>query len=182
MKLRLLLSLSLVLLAWPAAYGQTANDYFHSGAVNYLSNNVAKALEVVTNGLALFPDDIKLKKLEELLKQQSQQQQQQQQKDEQQKQQEQQQSQKDQQQKQEEQKSQSGKDQEKKDQQSAQSQQEKEQQAKEEAQAKAAQAQAGQMTPQQARQLLDAQKAEEAMIPIKPEEKPASANRRFKDW
>jgi hypothetical protein len=38
------------------------------------------------------------------------------------------------------------------------------------------------MTPQQARQLLDAQKAEEAMIPIKPEEKPIPANRRFKDW
>jgi Ca-activated chloride channel family protein len=41
---------------------------------------------------------------------------------------------------------------------------------------------AGQMTPQQARQLLDAQKAEEAMIPIKPEGKPIPANRPFKDW
>src|SRR5437870_763936 len=84
MTLRLLLSLSL-LLASSAAFAETADDFFHGGAVNYLSNNIPKALEVVTNGRALYPDDVKLKKLEELLKQQNQQQQQQQ-KDEQQKQ------------------------------------------------------------------------------------------------
>ncbi|MCU0783804.1 MAG: hypothetical protein MUF81_07095 [Verrucomicrobia bacterium] len=56
-----------------AAFAQTADDIFHGGVVNYLSNNIPKALEVVTNGRALFPDDIKLKKLEELLKQQNQQ-------------------------------------------------------------------------------------------------------------
>lgn len=174
MKLRFLLSLSLMS-ALATAFAETADDFFHGGAVNYLSNNIPKALAVVTNGRGLFPDDLKLKKLEELLKQQSQQQQQQNQQD-QQKQQEQQQSQQ-QQQKQEEQQSQSGKDQ-----QSAQAQQKKEQQSKEDEQTKAAQASAGQMTPQQARQLLDAQKAEEAVIPIKPEEKPVPANRRIKDW
>ena len=75
MKLHLLLSLSLVL-ALPAAFAETADDVFHGGAVIYLSNNIPKALEVVTNGRSLFPNDIKLKKLEELLKQQNQQQQQ----------------------------------------------------------------------------------------------------------
>jgi Mg-chelatase subunit ChlI len=165
-----------------AARAETADDFFHGGAVNYLSNNIPQALEVVTNGRALFPDDIKLKKLEELLKRQSQQQSQnnqqkqdkqnQQQQDQQQQQQqkeEQQQSQA-QPQKQEEKQAQSG---------SAQSSQE---EKKQNEQREAAPARAGQMTPQQARQLLDAQKAEEAMIPIKLEEKPESRERVIKDW
>src|SRR5690349_17556137 len=54
-----------------------ADDFFHSGALSYLSNNIPHALEVVTNGLRFYPNDPKLKKLEELLKQQNQQQQQQ---------------------------------------------------------------------------------------------------------
>jgi Ca-activated chloride channel family protein len=41
---------------------------------------------------------------------------------------------------------------------------------------------AGQMTPAQARQLLDAQKGEEMMLPSKPEGKPADRSRSFKDW
>jgi Ca-activated chloride channel family protein len=41
---------------------------------------------------------------------------------------------------------------------------------------------AGQMTPEQARQLLDAQKGEERMLPVKPENKPTDRNRPFKDW
>ncbi len=41
---------------------------------------------------------------------------------------------------------------------------------------------AGQMTPEQARQLLDAQKGEEMMLPLKPEGKPSEPNRPLKDW
>ena len=37
------------------------------------------------------------------------------------------------------------------------------------------------MTQQQARQLLDAQKGEEKLLPPNPE-KPTERNRRFKDW
>src|SRR6185503_18934205 len=86
MPLRLLLSLSLLLLALPATLAQTAEDFFHGGAMFYLSNNIPKAKEEVASGLKLFPDDMKLKKLEELLNQQqqsqsNQQQQQQEQKD-----------------------------------------------------------------------------------------------------
>ena len=172
MKLRLLLSLSL-LPALATAFAETADNYFHGGAVNYLSNNIPMALEVVTNGRALFADDVKLKKLEELLKQQSQQQQ---------KQQEQQQSQKDQQQKQDNQQSQAQKEQQDKKENQSASQQPDEKSSGETNRTENAAHAAGQMTPQQARQLLDAQKAEEAMIPIKPEEKPIPANRRFKDW
>ena len=39
-----------------------------------------------------------------------------------------------------------------------------------------------QMTPEQARQLLDAQKDDEHMLPIKPEKKSTDRNRPFKDW
>ena len=41
---------------------------------------------------------------------------------------------------------------------------------------------AGQMTPEQARQLLDAQKSEEQLLPIKPKEKQIDRSRHFKDW
>jgi len=41
---------------------------------------------------------------------------------------------------------------------------------------------AGQMTPEQARQLLDAQKSEEQLLPIKPKEKQVDRSRHFKDW
>jgi Ca-activated chloride channel family protein len=40
----------------------------------------------------------------------------------------------------------------------------------------------GQMTPEQARQLLDAQKDEEHLLPVQPEKKPIDRTRRFKDW
>src|SRR6266704_3591958 len=65
-------ALSLLLLAGEAVCAQPADEFFHSGAQSYLSNNVAKAREEVDNGLKLYPDDLKLKKLDELLKQQSQ--------------------------------------------------------------------------------------------------------------
>src|SRR6266550_1544660 len=65
-------ALGLLLLAGQAVCAQPADEFFHSGAQSYLSNNVAKAREEVDNGLKLYPDDLKLKKLDELLKQQSQ--------------------------------------------------------------------------------------------------------------
>src|SRR6266576_7231437 len=72
MRLRIPVSLSLLLLAGQAVCAQPADEFFHSGAQSYLSNNVARAREEVDNGLKLYPDDLKLKKLDELLKQQSQ--------------------------------------------------------------------------------------------------------------
>ena len=186
MKLRLLLSLSL-LFALPAAFAETADDIFHGGAVNYLSNNIPKALEVVTNGRALFPDDIKLKKLEELLKQQNQQQQQQQ---------------KDEQQKQDEQKDQQSKpdqkdDQKKKDEEKSQKQADKKEQekkpdqqqpkqsddkSKEKADEKQQQLAAHAMTPQEAKQLLDAQKGDEKVLQFMPQAEPKRRERTLKDW
>jgi len=41
---------------------------------------------------------------------------------------------------------------------------------------------AGEMTPDQARQLLDAQKEDEHLLPIKPEKKSTERSRPFKDW
>src|SRR5262249_12864846 len=82
----LLLSLSLLLLAWQKAGAQLAppDDFFNGGAQLYISNNIPGALDRVENGLKIYPDDVKLKKLEQLLKQQQQQQQNQQQQDQQQ--------------------------------------------------------------------------------------------------
>ena len=163
MRLPLLISLNL-LLALPAAYAQVApaDDFFHNGAQSYLSNNVPAALEVVTNGRAIYPDDVKLKKLEELLKQQQQQQQQQDQpKQEQDK--------KDQQQKEQ------PKDQPQKPQPSKPDKQKSGE--KQEAKAKP-----GQMTPAQAARLLDAQKGEEEALVFKPEGKSKDETKPVKDW
>jgi Ca-activated chloride channel family protein len=41
---------------------------------------------------------------------------------------------------------------------------------------------AGQMTPEQARELLDSEKGEEMMLPVKPEGKPFDRNKPFRDW
>ena len=49
---------------------QSADDFFHTGAQAYLTNNTASAREQVDKGLKLYPNDTKLKKLDELLKQQ----------------------------------------------------------------------------------------------------------------
>ncbi len=61
-------------------------------------------------------------------------------------------------------------------------QQSKDQQAKEGDQSDVTPARAGQMTPQQARQLLDAAKAQEAMLPVDIQKKPLDSSQRFKDW
>jgi outer membrane biosynthesis protein TonB len=178
MALRLpILSLSLLLLARTAVHAQqlTADDFFHGGAQSYLSNNVPKALDIVTNARAIYPNDIKLKKLEELLKQQNQQQQQQQ------NQQQQDQSQKEQDKKDQQQKNKS-------DEQKQQDQQKQQQAKSEKDKQKSGQPQkaqtvpAGQMSPEQAKRLLDAQKGEEEALVLKPQGKPENPDKPVKDW
>ena len=169
-----ILSLSLLLLARTAIHAQqlTADDFFHGGAQSYLSNNVPKALEVVTNARALYPGDIKLKKLEGLLKQQNQQQQQQQ----------------DQQQKEQDKKDQpqpnKSDEQKQQEQQKQKPQQSKSDQDKQKSgqsqQAKATPA--GQMSPEQAKRLLDAQKGDEEALVLKPPGKPENPEKPLKDW
>src|ERR1700709_2297050 len=79
MRLRLLISISLLALALQKICAQSAEEFFHGGAQAYLTNNTTFAKDQAAKGLKLYPDDIKLKKLDELLKQQQQQQNQQQQ-------------------------------------------------------------------------------------------------------
>ena len=173
MKSRLLLSLSLLWLALPRSFAQNADDVFHDGAVNYLSNNIPKALEIVTNGRALFPDDIKLKKLEALLKQQNQQQQQQQQKQDSQSEQ----------QKQQQNQPKSEDKKEKDQQQPKPSEEPDEKQPPPDDQQREAQAMAaGQMTPQQAKQLMDSLKNDEQLLIFRPEQKAKNRERPLKDW
>src|SRR5882757_2754692 len=78
-----LLSLSLLLLSWSAGRAQDlpAENFFNSGAQFYISNNIPSALQQVESGLKIYPDDERLKKLEQLLKQKQQQQDQQNQQD-----------------------------------------------------------------------------------------------------
>jgi Ca-activated chloride channel family protein len=197
----LLLSLSLVLLARQKVCAQLApaDDFFNGGAQLYISNNVPAALERVESGLKVYPEDAKLKKLEQLLKQQQQQQQQNQQQQNQQNQQQKQDQQKNQQQNQQssQQKSQ---DQQKQDEQKQnQADQKKAEQQKQQAQQKSAaekkegdnqdqpEAQAqpvkpGQMTPDEARRLLEAQKGSEQLLQLKPQEKSRNPLRPVKDW
>ena len=177
-----------------SAFAQSplAEEYFHGGAQLYLSNNIPAALETVTNGLQRFPQDEKLKKLYELLNQQQQQNQQDQKqdkKDDQKQDQKKQDDKKDQQSKSDQQKKdeakkkkdeQKKKDQEKKDQQqkSADKSKDKPEDKKEDAQPVEAHA----MTPQEAKQLLDAQKGDEQILMFKPEIDPKRQEKKLKDW
>ena len=202
MRLSLLISLSLVLLAGPAADAQLAPaaDFFNSGAQLYISNNIPAALERVESGRKTYPADEQLKKLEELLKQQQQQQQQQQ--------------------NQKEQSQQSKKDQQKQKQQDQSQQQKSSEQPKPDEQKPEDQKQAdqkkdephkqpepqkdspdkkdgqkpddpkgegqpaapGQMTPAEAKRLLDSQKGDEQVLQLKPDAKPRDLRKPFKDW
>ena len=198
------ISLSLLLLSGRPAGAQLAPaaDFFNSGAQLYISNNVPAALERVESGLKTYPDDDKLKKLEQLLKQQQQSQQNQQQQQQQnqknqsqpqkqdqqknQQQQNQQSPQKDSpdQQKPDEQKqSQAKKDAEQKqqDQQKA-AAQKKDDEKSDKPEAEAQPVKAGQMTPEEAKRLLDAQKGDEQLLQLKPPEKPRNNSRPVKDW
>jgi len=190
MRLSLLLSLSLLLLSWQNAGAQLApaDDFFHNGAQSYISNNIPAALERVEMGRKIYPDDVKLKKLEELLKQQQQQQSQQNQQQQDQQKQSQQQQQKDQknsqdQQKQDEQK-QKPADQ-KKEEQKKQPEPQKGSPGKKDEEKQNGEAQpvqAGRMTPEEAKRLLDTQKDNEQLLQFKPEGKPRDSQRPVKDW
>jgi hypothetical protein len=188
MRLSLLISLSLLFLSWQKAGAQLApaDDFFHRGAQFYISNNIPEAKKAVGDGLTFYPDDDKLKKLDELLKQQSQSQSQQNQ----------------QQQDKQNQQSQAKPDQQKqdqKDQAEKSSDQKKEDEQKQPEQPKSASenkdgekpenknadgqsAGPGQMTPEEAKRLLDSQKGNEQFLQLKPPEKPKDNQRKFKDW
>jgi Ca-activated chloride channel family protein len=199
MRLSLPITVSL-LLSWQAARAQfaPADDFFNSGAQFYISNNIPSALEKTENGLKIYPNDEKLKKLEALLKQQQQSQnsqsqqnrqnQSQQQKSQQnssgqknQQQQNQQQQNSQAQQKPDEQKqNQSGQ---KNDGQQKKSEQQKSSAEKQENQnAEGQPVQPGQMTPEEAKRLLDAQKGDEQVLQLKPQGKPENQNQPVKDW
>jgi len=72
MRLSPLAKVSLVLFATGSASAQTADDYFNDGAQLYIAGQTPSALARVEGGLKAYPDDPKLKKLEALLKQQQQ--------------------------------------------------------------------------------------------------------------
>lgn len=195
-KPRRLLSLSLLLMICCHAGAQTADDFFHSGAQSYLTNNVAGALEVVTNGLQRFPDDEKLQKLYELLNQKQQQQQQNQKEQEQKDQQKQDQSSKDNQ-------SQKDKDKDSKEDQKKPDNQEKDSgqkgseekndpkpkkdstQGKPQDQKEAGQPETAnlrQMSAEEAKQLLDSQKGDEQVLMFQPQGEPKNRTKQLKDW
>lgn len=161
-----------------------ADDFFHSGAQLYISNNIPQAKEVVEMGRKLYPEDVQLKKLEELLKQQQDQQQQQQDQQKQQDQKDQQQKQKDKsdQQKQDEKKdADQKKDEEKKSEEQKKDSGDKPKDEKPEEQP-AQPVKPGEMTPEEAKRLLDAQKGNEQLLQLKPQEKPRDNSRPVKDW
>jgi len=197
---RILISISLVLGALSVA-ADTAQDYFHRGAQYYIWSQKQKATNEIFTGLSLFPTDPQLNALAALIKKEEEQRQKQnqenQQKDpsnqdqKQQNQQQQGQQNQDQQkqdsskqnqqakQDQQQQAAQQAEDQEKKQQPAEQpASQQKEQSGETNEQAYAA----GQMTPEQARQLLDAQKGDEKMLSFKPEGKPQDRSKPIRDW
>lgn len=190
----------LSLLVWQKAGAQPApaEEFFNGGAQLYISNNIPAALERVEMGLKTYPDDEKLKKLEELLKQKQQQQQQdQQQQNDQQK--------KSDDQKQQDQKNQQPKkEQDQKDKSDQQKPDEKKDsdQKKDEEKKPAEQkkdsgdkpkdeksdqqpgqpVKPGELTPEEAKRLLDAQKGNEQLLQLKPEQKPRDNRKPLKDW
>jgi hypothetical protein len=212
------LTLSLLLLVMCGTVcAQTADDFFNTGAQSYISNNIPGAKQTVESGLKLYPDDVKLKKLEELLNQQSKSQSQSQSQSQQsqqgqnqqgqnqqknsQQQQNQDQAQQNQDQKDKQNSDQQQQNQQQKDQSQAQNDQDRQKQqdqqgqkdqdqnadqakekSDEEAKREAAMMAAGQMTPQQAHQLLDSQKDEEQVLRLAPPNKNTLQNRNFKDW
>jgi len=179
---RLLISLSVLLIAAPKLCAQLApaEDFFNGGAQLYISNNVPAALGRVEMGLKTYPDDEKLQKLEKLLKQQQQQQNQQQQNQQNQQQQSQQdqkqQDKKDQQQKQDQKQQQDQK------QNSDQQKQSDKKKDEEQKQQQGRPVKPGEMTPEEAKRLLDAQKGNEQLLQMKPQDKPRANSRPVKDW
>lgn len=164
------------------AAAQSADDFFHSGARSYLSNNVAGAQKEVDQGLKLYPDDIKLKKLDELLKQQQQQQQQQNQQQNQQQQQNQSQQNQSKQNQQQQQQQQKQNEEQKQQEQSKEEQEQQKQAEQQKEKEQEQQAQAREMTPEQAKQLMDQEKADEMLLPATRKEKPHNPEHPLKDW
>lgn len=203
-KIALSISLLLIPMALSAQF-KTAEDFFHGGAQLYINGKKEAAKREIVTGLNLYPRDPQLNGLAQLIKQEEQQQQQQQnQKQDQSKQEQNQQKQNQSQQQKSEQKQseQSKQDQQKQDQQkqeqqqqqqAAQAQEKKDQQPaqgsagekkdhlEDKDQEQAAYA-AGQMSPEQAEQLLDAQKGEEQLLQFKAPDKPRDPNRPVRDW
>jgi Ca-activated chloride channel family protein len=194
MRLPLLISLSLLLLAWQNAGAQLApaDDFFNSGAQLYISNNIPAALESTEAGLRQYPNDEKLKKLYELLKQQQQSQSQSQQNQQDQSQQQKSDGQQNQQQQKQQSSANNSQDQQKQNQSGQQkAEQQKQQQAsaqkkegdkQDQQNAEGQPVQPGQMTPEEAKRLLDAQKGDEQVLQWKPQGKPEDQNRPVKDW
>lgn len=190
---------ALSLLAVPVRGGaQPADEFFHGGAQSYIQGQKEKAKDQVITGLKQYPQDAKLNAMAVLLQKPEekppQQQPQNQQEKDQQDQKEQQKDQKD--QSQDQQKQSESKPQESKQDQSQPQSQDKPDKSKpnedqkngkpaEESEQNAgeeAEAMPGQMTPEQAQQLLDAQKSQEKMLPAKPEAQAPPQNRRLRDW
>jgi len=170
--LRRVVSLGAVL-AWAClrstANGQqTADDYFHSGAGQFIQSDHDAALTTVTHGLSVYPQDFHLLALKQVLDQQSQPQQPDQPQQDQQEQEENQdqQNQQNQQAKQD-QEGQENTDQQDQEQESRQEEPQPDQQAPSPSQTAPAEASSEEMTPEEAAMLLDAMKQEEL------------ANRRF---
>ena len=178
------LTLSLLLISGPVVRAQflPADDFFHRGAQSYITNNVAQAREVVDQGLKFYPDDAKLKKLDELLKQKDQQQQSQQNQKQDQQQQNQQDQKQEQNKKQQDQKDQQKKDQPKDKAEPKKSEPQKDQKAAAQEPKPDEKGKEGQMTPQEAKQLLDAQKNDELLMPANRKDKPPDPSKVIKDW
>jgi outer membrane biosynthesis protein TonB len=200
MKLLIPVSISLLLLVASAAgQVQSADNFFVAGGANYLQTNIDLAKKVVSNGLSLYPNDRKLTNLWALLNRNQEQQQQQQDKNEEKKDEK-----NDQQKKDQENQDQQKSEQQKQDEQKKQQEQKKqEQEAKNQQEQQSAQDQRGkepdpsaqqpnygrvmQMTPQQAQQLLDAQKSQERAMIFQPQTMRTNRadrprDRVFKDW
>jgi hypothetical protein len=157
-----------------------ADDFFNGGAQLYISNNIPAALKRTEDGLQLYPSDEKLQKLEKLLKQQQQQQQQNQQNQSQQQQSQSQSQQNSKSQQNQQQSQQNSQDQKQSEQQK--SSEQKSNDEKKENQNGENQTAAGQMTPEEAKHLLDAQKGDEQVLQMKPQGKPQDSQKPVKDW
>jgi hypothetical protein len=58
-------ALLLVLGAYAPAYGQSSIDYFHNSGRAFIRGSLDQALQLVNEGLAVAPDDLKLQALKE---------------------------------------------------------------------------------------------------------------------
>ncbi len=150
------------LLLCGSASAQTAMELFNPAAREYIVGNTAVASNLVSSALTKYPDDEKLQKLKELIEQQQEQQDQNQQNQDQQNQDQQNQDQQSQdQQNQNQQDQQQDQSDEQKQQEEQQPSQEEQEQEPQQAQPSQAQQQAGEMSEEEAQQLLDSMKLNE---------------------